>query len=77
MITIKQSKERFSLEDALTRIKSQLAQLDKENAWANLDRDEVIDQLIFEEIKAASYELDNEDVGEIVKFLVVEGEKLK
>ncbi|GAE28472.1 hypothetical protein JCM9140_4711 [Halalkalibacter wakoensis JCM 9140] len=65
------------MEDALTRIKSQLAQLDKENAWANLDRDEVIDQLIFEEIKAASYELDNEDVGEIVKFLVVEGEKLK
>ncbi|WP_332633540.1 hypothetical protein [Halalkalibacter flavus] len=62
---------------ALNRIKSQLAQLDKENKWEDLDRDGVIDLLIYEEIKAASYELDYEGVGRMVDFLIKEGEKLK
>ncbi|MCL7749837.1 hypothetical protein [Halalkalibacter alkaliphilus] len=62
---------------ALNRIKSQLAQLDKENKWEDLDRDGVIDLLIYEEIKAASYELDYEGVGRMVDYLIKEGEKLK
>ncbi|KHF38970.1 hypothetical protein [Halalkalibacter okhensis] len=62
---------------ALNRIKSQLAQLDKENKWDDLDREGIIDQLIYEEIKAASYELDYEGVGRMVNFLIEEGEKLK
>ncbi|MDT8861374.1 hypothetical protein N0O92_14130 [Alkalihalobacillus sp. MEB130] len=63
--------------NALNRVKAQLAQLDKENKWVDIDRDEVIDQLIYEEIKAASYELDNERVGQLVKHLIEESEKLK
>ncbi|GAE36540.1 hypothetical protein [Halalkalibacter akibai] len=62
---------------ALNRIKSQLAQLDRENKWEDLQRDEVIDLLIFEEIKAASHELDFEGVGRMVDYLLKEGEKLK
>jgi hypothetical protein len=62
---------------AMNRIKSQLAQLDKENKWEDLERDDIIDLLIYEEIKAASYELDYEGVGRMVSFLIKEGEKLK
>ncbi|MFC0559555.1 hypothetical protein [Halalkalibacter alkalisediminis] len=62
---------------AMDRIKSQLAQLDKENKWDDLERDDVIDLLIYEEIKAASYELDYDGVGRMVSFLIKEGEKLK
>ncbi len=61
----------------MDRIKSQLAQLDKENKWDDLERDDVIDLLIYEEIKAASYELDYDGVGRMVSFLIKEGEKLK
>ncbi|WP_332697780.1 hypothetical protein [Halalkalibacter lacteus] len=62
---------------ALNRIKSQLAQLDKENKWEDMQRDEVIDLLIYEEIKAASHELDFEQVGRMVNYLIEQGETLK
>ncbi|OIJ14371.1 hypothetical protein BKP37_08465 [Anaerobacillus alkalilacustris] len=65
------------MEKALDRIKMQLAQMDKENKWAEVDRDEVIDLLIFEEIKAASYQYAYEKVGKMVEFLIKEGEALK
>ncbi len=65
------------MEEALDRIKMQLAQMDKENKWGDVDRDDVIDQLIFEEIKAASYQYAYEKVGKIVEYLLEEGEKLK
>jgi len=61
----------------MNRIKTQLAQLDKENKWEDLERDQMIDLLIFEEIKAASYELDYEEVGRMVSFLIKQGENLK
>ncbi|RXI96483.1 hypothetical protein DS745_22495 [Anaerobacillus alkaliphilus] len=65
------------MEEALARIKMQLAQMDKENKWDDVDRDEVIDLLIFEEVKAASYQYAYEKVGKLVEFLLQEGEKLK
>ncbi len=65
------------MEQALERIKMQLAQMDKENKWEDVDRDEVVDLLIFEEIKAASYQFSYEKVGKVVEFLLEEGEKLK
>jgi hypothetical protein len=65
------------MEQALERIKMQLAQLDRENKWAEVDRDEVIDLLIFEEIKAASYQFGYEKVGKTVEFLLKECEQLK
>lgn len=61
----------------MERIKAQLAQLDKENRWHELEREDVIDLLIYEEIKAASYEKDSEGLGKIVSILIKEGEKLK
>ncbi len=70
-------KEGRELGKAINRIKSQLAQLDKENNWDEMQRDEVIDLLIYEEIKAASHELDFEQVGRMVSYLLEHGEALK
>lgn len=65
------------MEEALNRIKMQLAQLDKENNWGDLQREEVVDALMLEEIKAASYQFSYEKVGKLVEFLLKEAEALK
>ncbi|MBP3951070.1 hypothetical protein [Bacillus suaedae] len=65
------------MEEALNRIKMQLAQLDKENNWGDLQREEVVDALMLEEIKAASYQFSYEKVGKLVEFLLKEAEELK
>lgn len=65
------------MEEALNRIKMQLAQLDKENNWGDLLREEVVDALILEEIKAASYQFSYEKVGKLVEFLLKEAEELR
>lgn len=60
----------MTVEQSIERIKKELAALDREKAWESLDREEVVDAMVLQEIKAANemFEEANE-LGEFVSSL--------
>lgn len=61
----------MTVEQSIERIKKELAALDREKAWESLDREEVVDAMVLQEIKAANemFEEANE-LGEFVSSLM-------
>lgn len=61
----------MTVDQSIGRIKKDLAALDRENAWESLDREEVIDAMLLQEIKAGNEMFeDTNDLGSFVSSLL-------
>ena len=59
----------MTVEQSVERIKKELDALDRENAWNSLDREEVIDMMLLQEIKAANETFEASEVRELGLFV--------